>query len=294
MPMPTDLPEIDALWDYDQPAESERRFRDVLPAVEPGSAAHVQLLTQIARAQGLQRDFAGAHATLDEAQKLLTDDMGAVRTRYLLERGRVYNSAREPEQAAALFRAAWELASTSGQDFYAVDAAHMLGICEPPAQQVEWNLRALTLAELSSDARARNWQGSLYNNLGWTFHDQGDYARALDLFEKAERFRAAQGQAKELLIARWCVARCLRSLGRVEDALARQQALLAEHTAAGSGDGYVQEELAECLLALGRAEEAWPYFAQAYATLTQDRWLVEAEPVRLARLKALGEGRAAV
>lgn len=289
----TDPAEIDQLWDYDQPAESERRFRDQLPAAAPGSAAQVELLTQIARAQGLQRQFEAAHATLDEAQQLLTDDMGYVRTRYLLERGRVYNSSGQPEQAAPLFRAAWELASTSGQDFYAVDAAHMLGICEPPDQQVEWNLKALTLAEMSSQPRARQWLGSLYNNLGWTFHDQGEYARALDLFEKAEHFRAAQGQPKQLRIARWCVARALRSLGRVEQALARQQALHAEHTAAGTRDGFVLEELGECLLALGRADEARPYFAQAHAELAQDQWLVEGEPARLARLKALGEGQPA-
>ncbi len=291
--MTTDLPDLDQLWDYNQPAVSEQRFRDQLPAAAPGSAAHVELLTQIARAQGLQRQFEAAHATLDEAQTLLTDAMGYVRTRYLLERGRLYNSSRQIEQAAPLFRAAWELASTSGQDFYAVDAAHMLGICEPPDQAIEWNLRALTLAEMSSQPRARNWAGSLYNNLGWTFHDQGNYPRALDLFEKAEHFRAAQGQPQQLLIARWCVARCLRSLGRTEEALARQQALLAEHTAAGSRDGFVLEELGECLLALGRADEASPYFAQAHAELSQDPWLVESEPARLARLKALGEGQAA-
>jgi hypothetical protein len=26
-----DLPDIDTLWDYDKPAETERRFRDPLP-----------------------------------------------------------------------------------------------------------------------------------------------------------------------------------------------------------------------------------------------------------------------
>lgn len=137
------------------------------------------------------------------------------------------------------------------------------------------------------------WLGSLYNNLGWTFHDQGNFARALDLFEKAVHFRAAQNQPKQLLIARWCVARCLRSLGRMEEALARQRALHAEHSAAGSRDGFVLEELGECLLALGRAEEARLFFAQAHAGLAQDQWLVEGEPARLARLKALGEGQAA-
>ena len=53
-------------------------------------------------------------------------------------------------------------------------------------------------------------------------------------------------------IARWCVARCLRSLDRTEEALAEQQALAAELEAIGETDAYVAEEIAECLSALGR------------------------------------------
>jgi hypothetical protein len=55
----------------------------------------------------------------------------------------------------------------------------------------------------------------------------------------------------------------------------------------GASDGFVFEELGECLLALGRADEARPYFAQAYAELSQDEWLADNEPARLERLKAL-------
>ncbi|HEX8682227.1 MAG TPA: hypothetical protein VF707_07935 [Ardenticatenaceae bacterium] len=63
-----------------------------------------------------------------------------------------------------------------------------------------------------------------------------------------------------------------------------QQALLAEFEASGEQDGYVYEELGECLLALGRPEQARPYFARAYEEFSQDPWLVEQEPVRLQRL----------
>ena len=43
----------------------------------------------------------------------------------------------------------------------------------------------VALAETAGDERARNWAASLYNNLGWTYHDQGRYAEALQMFEKA-------------------------------------------------------------------------------------------------------------
>ncbi len=89
-------------------------------------------------------------------------------------------------------------------------------------------------------------------------------------------------------IARWCVARCLRSLGRVEEALAEQQALAAELEAEGEVDGYVDEELAECLLVLGRGDDARAHFSRAYTELSGDAGLQANEPERLERLRALG------
>lgn len=284
--------DFDALWDYDDPAATERRFRELLPRAEQGDdrSWHAQLLTQIARAQGLQRNFADAHATLDRVEALLTPELSTARIRYLLERGRVFNSSGQAERAGPLFQAAFDLAQREQQDFYAVDALHMLAIVAPPAEQIEWNLRALTLAEQSHQPRARGWLGSLYNNIGWTHHAAGRYQQALDMFQSALCERQAAGRAGQIRIARWCVARAQRSLGQLQVALATQRELLAELEAVGENDGYVLEELAENLLAQGQPGAAQPYFALAYATLSQDAWLLEQEPARIERLKLLGEG----
>lgn len=159
--------DFDALWNYDDPAASEQRFRELLPRAEQGGdrSYHAQLLTQIARAQGLQRHFADAQSTLDAAQALIAPVHGTARTRYLLERGRMFNSSKQVAEARLLFLEAWELARAEQQDFYAVDAAHMLAIVAPPEQRLEWNLRALALAEQSAQPRAQ-WLGSLHNNIG--------------------------------------------------------------------------------------------------------------------------------
>lgn len=57
--------DFDALWDYEDLAATEETFRALLPQMTPGSPEHVQLLTQIARAQGLQGHVVEAQATLD-------------------------------------------------------------------------------------------------------------------------------------------------------------------------------------------------------------------------------------
>ncbi|MCC6613295.1 MAG: tetratricopeptide repeat protein [Anaerolineae bacterium] len=287
----TPLPDFDALWDYDHPADSEQAFRALLPAAEAsGDLGYLlELKTQIARTFSLRRQFDEAHALLDEVEGALDAAPARPRIRYWLERGRAYNSAGQVEQARPCFETAWEAAQTAGEDFYAVDAAHMIAIVESDQAALDWNLKALALAESSADERARKWRGALYNNIGWTYHDRGDYARALDIFHKALDLRLADGKPGPIRIARWCIARTLRSLGRVDEALAMQQTLLSEHNPDDDPPGYTYEELGECLLLLGRAAEARPYFAQAYAILSQDGWLVANEPARLERLRALGQ-----
>jgi len=285
-----ELPNFEALWDYDQPAATEQQFRAILPQAEQRGdrAYYAELLTQIARAEGLQRKFAEAHATLDAAQALITPDLVRPQIRYLLERGRVFNSSQRPDRAKPLFLEAWELARAHQEDFFAIDAAHMVAIVEPAEQKLVWERRALAHAEASNQPRAKTWLGSLYNNMGWSHHELGDYAQALDLFQKALAAREAAGAPAPIRIARWCVARALRSLGRPAEALEIQRALQAELARANTTDGYVDEELGECLLALDRGAEARPYFARAYAELSQDPWLAENEPARIDRLKQLG------
>src|SRR6185503_17574880 len=93
-----ELPAFDKLWNYNDPVATEAKFRELLPAAEKSAdlSHHAQLLTQIARTQGLQGRFDGAHATLDSVEKMLTDDLKLARVRYLLERGRAFNSAGQP------------------------------------------------------------------------------------------------------------------------------------------------------------------------------------------------------
>ncbi len=283
-----DVAWLDRAWDFDRPAESETRFRAELSVLPAGSAARLELLTQVARAQGLQRNFDAAQVTLDEVQRALPGAPERVTVRYLLERGRVYNSSQQAVKAVPLFREALERARAAGEDFLAVDAAHMLGIAAPAEERLRWDLEAVAMTEASSDPRARRWLASLYNNIGWVYHDRGDYSAALAYFEKALPAWEARGGARNVIFARWAIARAYRSLGRYDEALAMQRQLAAECAALNAPDGYVYEELGELLLAMGDAAAARPNFARAYELLASDARLQAEEPLRLARLRRLG------
>jgi tetratricopeptide (TPR) repeat protein len=280
--------EFDSLWDYSNPQQTETRFREILIQIPEDNPAYLELLTQIARAQGLEQKFDRAHQTLDQVERRLGDYPSRAKVRYLLERGRALNSSGNPDEARSFFEQALDMAKDLSEDFYAVDALHMLAIIAPPDSSLDLNLRAIQLAESSEQEKARNWLGSLYNNTGWSYHDLGDFDSALDMFQKAEAARRSQGRVNEIRIAVWAVARALRSLRCFEEALSKQLTLKEEYEAAGESDSYVCEEIGECYLALDRAEEAQPYFAKAHEILSQDAGLAEREPARLERLKELG------
>lgn len=106
-----DAIDIDTYWEFSDPALSEARFR---AALEPAQAdVRLELLTQIARTFSLRRRFDEAHETLDEVETQLPGAGPRPRVRYLLERGRTFNSNGEPEQARALFVAAWTQAQAA-------------------------------------------------------------------------------------------------------------------------------------------------------------------------------------
>lgn len=284
------LPDFDKLWDYNDLQATLVQFEKLLPtARDSGNMSYyLQLLTQIARTYSLQGEFDEAHRHLDTVEQALTDELKLVRVRYLLERGRTYRSAGDPKKSLPLFESAYAIAAEIGEDYYAIDAAHMVAIAaEAPEEKQKWNLIGIELADKSKDERARRWRGSLCNNMGWDYHDKGEYEKALEMFELALKAREEQGEKREIDIARWCIARTYRSLNRIDNALGIQLELLARHEKTGEGGGYMFEELGELYLLKGEQEKARQYFAQAYELLSKDTWFAQNEKDRLERIKKL-------
>jgi tetratricopeptide (TPR) repeat protein len=284
------VPDLDALWDFDDPAASGARIRAAIDAAEAAgdTDAADEARTQLARSLGLLARFEDGDQVLDivDAAHAGAD---RVRIRSRLERGRLRRSSGDTASAAAPFEEAWALARQLGEDGLAVDAAHMLALVDAAPGLRTWNERALELASTSPDPGARGWRGSLWNNIGWERFEAGELEGALAAFGTALEARREQGRAKETQVAEWCVARCLRALGRVEEGLEIQLRLAAAAAAGGMDeDGYVSEEAGECLLALGRPDEARPHFRRSAELLGADAWLAEHEPERIARLRELG------
>jgi tetratricopeptide (TPR) repeat protein len=284
--------DFDTLWNYSKPSETEQKSRALIPIAEKSEDPEYlpQLLTQIARTQSIQKKFVEAHQILDQVKAKLSSLTPIAEIRYLLEKGRTFNTAQLQSDARPLFENAYNLSLLRHQDNYAIDAAHMTAITEPAANlKMEWNLKALSMAESSQDPQARDWKGSLYNNIGWTYHDQGNYEAALDVFKKSVKFRETKNDPEALRIAKWSVARTERSLKNYDEALKIQLALEKELNQASEKDGYVYEEIAEIYLARSESQKARHYFSIAYFELSKDTSFAASEPVRLERLRKLGQ-----
>ena len=100
----------------------------------------------------------------------------------------------------------------------------------------------------------------------------------------------AARQGKEttpaVFIAKWTVARTLRALNRIDDAIKVQLGLMEEMVKGEAADGYVYEELGELYLMKGE-ELHKMYFQFAYNELSKDSWFAANETARLNRMKEL-------
>jgi tetratricopeptide (TPR) repeat protein len=226
------------LWDFADPSGSEQRFHAA--AEEAEGDDQIVLMTQAARALGLQEKYDDGHAVLDHLSP--TAPEAAVRVE--LERGRLFNSAGQAAEARPHFEAAAQTASSLRLDALHVDALHMLALVAEPADRVAINERALGIARASSEQAARDWDASLLNNIGMAHADNGDFDAALVVFEEALEARRRIGDPARTRVARWMVAWALRNLDRPVEALVMQRALKAELDAAGQSDRHVDDELA--------------------------------------------------
>lgn len=205
------------LWDFGDLDATEARLREAL-AAEQSDEGRAEVLTQLARAEGLRDRFAEGDALLDEAAALAPSSAIVV-ARVDLERGRLRRSGGDPVAALPLFERAFDGAMGIPHEFLAVDAAHMAAIAAPDvAAKQAWADRGIDMAEASSDPEVVGWLGPFYNNLGWDYYDEGDYATALDNFERALAEREKRpDQPRPIEIAREAVAEARAKLEESRD-----------------------------------------------------------------------------
>jgi tetratricopeptide (TPR) repeat protein len=275
-----------ALWNFSDLEATEQVFVDRL-ADETTAEGRAEVLTQLARIEGLRDRFEEGERLIDEAESLAGASTVA-RARVDLERGRLRRSSGNVEAALPLFESASALALEANELFIAVDAAHMAALAARNRDGfVAWTERGIALVE-SAEPDVRYWLGPLLNNLGWEYYDAGHYSEALVAFERALEERERDPANEEpIALARYAVAKTLRALDRPDDALPLLEQAAAWADAEGEPDGWYHEELAETHAALGRAADARSHADLAMLLLTAADPSFGQDPTRVARLREL-------
>ena len=274
-----------SLWDFDDLDTTETRLRAELDR-STDDAARAEVLTQLARVEGLRGDFAAGDRLIDEAAASAGASVLA-RARIDLERGRLRRSGGDPTAALPLFESAYQTALDAGSSFIAVDAAHMAALAAPDHMRFEeLTTRGIELAETHGEAEY--WLGPLLNNLGWERYERGEFAGALDAFERALAAREGDGSDRQAVeIARYAVGKTLRALGRTDEAVPLLEQAVAWASDEGAPDGWFHEELAEEYAALGRDDDAHEQARLALPLLRGSDPSFEEDQTRAARLAAL-------
>ncbi len=277
-------------WNYSDPVGTRERFKTILKNAEDKDLDYrLQLKTQIARTHSLRAEFEEAHKILDEVKNKLNDKTVVAKVRYLLERGRTYNSANKKQEAKEQFISAFELGKDFNLASYTIDAAHMIAIAESDLdEKIAWSKNGIEIAKNSPDKKVKGWIGVFYNNTGWDLFEAKRYEEALNHFVKCKEFHQEMGNKDNENIAKWSIAKTYRYLGKLEDSLNIQEKLLAQANGLDKS-GYIYEELGELYLLLKQQEKARDFFSKAYKVLSQDTWLLRNEADRLNRMKRLSQ-----
>ncbi|MET4157810.1 tetratricopeptide repeat protein [Agromyces sp. PvR057] len=240
---PVDQALIDRLWDFGDAAASAERFRSAVDDRAGSPHERAVMATQLARALGLQGLDDEATAVLDDVAAFFEGEVptgipSEVRARVAIERGRLLAADHRPAEAVPEFTLAVREAAQAGSAFLVLDALHMLALNDAGHEE-EWAAEGIDLLEDRRDPRTLRWGIALHHNLGWVKHDGGRAAAALVEFERAVELADRYGSPEQQQVARWSVGRCLRTLGRTDEALDLQRSLADLRP----DDPYVQAEI---------------------------------------------------
>jgi len=241
---------LDRMWDFSDPSATADRFRAASVDESAPMGVRAVMATQLARALGLLGSGEEANRILDVVETELEESDAELRARVAIERGRLIAAGPAPAAAVPGLTLGVREAARAGSAFLVLDALHLLALHDAGHEE-EWAAEGFDVLDGQRDPRVLRWGIALHHNLGWTKHDQGRVEAALAEFERAVEIADQHGSAEQRQVTRWSVARCLRTLGRTEEALAMQRTLVELRP----DDAYVLAEI-ELLTAVAPTIEA--------------------------------------
>jgi tetratricopeptide (TPR) repeat protein len=267
------------------------------------------IASQVALVKSMQQKFNEAYTTLDRAEVLLANNYVLAEIPLHFERGRVmyqedlfvHGKVIRFDEIYEKFRKSYLMSLSYKHDYDAINAAHMIAIIVPNhAQKISWNNLAIDLTLQTKDSKAAMWLGPLYNNLGQNYFDAGKYEESLDIYQKALEFFTQNKDVSRLRVAQWTIGRCLRMLGKIDEALVMQYDTVKACNIALSQKrldmpeslfyltrGFMYEELAFLSQIKNNHNDLVMYARLALQDLKKDLMFSKTSPERIKKLESL-------
>ncbi len=250
-------------------ANATKAFKAVVTKAEQlgDTATWAESLSLAARGHLIQGDAKGGAPWLEKAKALLVREDGETNlpsawATYLGVRGRFEWKGGDKPTATKTFVTMYDYCNKHKLFNKAVDAAHMVAITGTNEQQLVWAKKGIAAAEAG---KLESWLGPLWNNLGVTRDERGEFKLALEAYTKARHYHWKGTSEIAKLAADWAVGKTHRRLGDQEKAgmwlrpvLAWAERLHAEKPSKTTKEwvGWACNEMGERALALGKKNDA--------------------------------------
>ena len=212
------LDAADGMFRQGKYEEARKKYEETATSASQAGDSRVltEAYAQIARMYSIQGQLDEGKLWLTKAKSVANSDEPLGWSRYLGVRGRFeWQDEKDNEKAKATFIEMYEYCKAHKLFSRELDAAHMVAIVGTPDEQVEWALNAIEAAEKAEET---GWLGPLWNNLGWTYEERGEYDKMLDALIQARKYHYEVGNDLSKLIADFGVGRAYWRNNFLDDA----------------------------------------------------------------------------
>ena len=223
-------------------------------AAATDTSIQIESLSQLARCQLTQNDFAGCKTWLERATKIASDKHPGW-ARYLGVKGRLEWREGRNEAATVIFRQMYDFAKQRNLPDRYLDATRMIAITGTPKEQIEWGTLGIKEAEASGHLEMLP---SLYNNQASTYADMKEYESAYQSYLKAREYHWRFSGETGKLYAEYQIGWILTMLKRYDEALSYLRPSLAWAERLGNDDvqGQACADFGDIAVAKGDNSEA--------------------------------------
>lgn len=279
------IAQADSLFNSDNYSQARDLY---MQAAEKGDKSEItEANAMIARTYLEEGDAEDGMTYLAKTVETASPDEPLGWSRYLGVRGRFEWKNKNHDKAVETFKEMFYYCQEHKLYGRAVDATHMVAITGNPDEQIEWSIKGIDFAK---EHDAESWLGPLWNNLGATYEDRGQYQQALDAYKKAREYHYKYGTERNKLIADWAVGHAYRLSDSIKQADSVLTPLLAWSEKLGETEflGWTCKDLGDIQFDAGNYFEASKYYRDALRNLKEagmEKWDPDQYEVIVQKLK---------